>query len=75
MSKQRTINPKSDFDGSIAKAMPKVQDKVDAYPESVKSTIVSILFMTNFFPQCRIINLQKQAVPESQALIINMKSK
>ena len=49
MSKQRTINPRSDFDGSIAKEVQKVQDKVDACPESVKFTIVSILFTTNFF--------------------------
>ena len=49
MPKRGKINRRNDFDGSIAKAMQKVQDKVDAYPESVKSTIVSILFMTDFF--------------------------
>ena len=58
MPKRGKINRRNDFDGSIAKAMQKVQDKVDAYPESVKSTSVSSLFMTDFFPHCRIINLQ-----------------
>ena len=64
MRKQRKMN------GSKAKTMPKVQDKVnvevDAYPKSVESITVGILFKTNFWHSCT------RAVPPLKNVFISL---